>query len=147
MEAAPETTPQPPTAPPGPPAPLRPEDERVLATLLHLCGLLWFFGIPGIVGVLLIWLLKREQSAFVDHHGKEALNFQVSLLLYGAVIAAAALIGGVLTACLFGVLLLVPAVLAGVALLILQLVTAILGAVEANRGGYYQYPLAIRLLR
>lgn len=134
-------------APPGPPPPLRPEDERLLATLIHLCGLLWVLGIPGIVGVLLIWLLKRDQSAFVDHHGKEATNFQISLLVYGVAIAGVAVIGFVLTIVLVGFLLFIPAILASVGLVILQVVTAILGAIEANRGGYYRYPLTIRFIR
>lgn len=119
----------------------------MLATLIHLCGLLWVLGIPGIVGVLLIWLLKRDQSAFVDHHGKEATNFQISLLIYAVAIAGVAMIGFVLTIVLVGFLLFIPAVLAGVGLVILQIVTAILGAIEANQGRYYRYPLTIRFLR
>lgn len=146
MKSPPERAPAPPT-PPGPPPPLRPEDERLLATLIHLCGLLWVLGIPGIVGVLLIWLLKRDQSAFVDHHGKEATNFQISLLVYGVAIAGVAVIGFVLTIVLVGFLLFIPAILASVGLVILQVVTAILGAIEANRGGYYRYPLTIRFIR
>ena len=134
-------------SPPGPPVPLRPEDERVLATLIHLCGLLWVVGIPGIVGVLLIWLLKRDQSTFVDYHGKEAMNFQISLLIYSVAIAGVAMIGFILTIVLVGFLLFIPAILAGVALVILQIVTAILGAIEANQGRHYRYPLSIRLIR
>ncbi|HVR73197.1 MAG TPA: DUF4870 domain-containing protein [Planctomycetota bacterium] len=146
MESPPEPASVTPS-PPAPPPPLRPEDERLLATLIHLCGLLWVLGIPGIVGVLLIWLLKRDQSAFVDHHGKEATNFQISLLVYGVAIAGVAVIGFVLTIVLVGFLLFIPAILASVALVILQVVTAILGAIEANRGGYYRYPLTIRFIR
>lgn len=134
------------TPAPGPPPPLRPEEERTFATLTHLSGLLWVVGVPGIVGVLLVWLLKRDQSAFVDFHGKEALNFQISLILYGAALAGLAVIGFVLMVVLVGFLLFIPAVLASVGLVILQVVTAVLGAVEANRGGYYRYPLTIRLV-
>lgn len=146
MEAEPTTRPaQPP--PPGPPAPLRPEEERTFATLIHLSGLLWLLGFPGIVGVLLVWLLKRDQSAFVDLHGKEALNFQISLILYGIVLTGLALVGFVLMFILVGFFLFVPAVVASVGLVILQVVTAVLGAVEANRGGTYRYPLTIRFIR
>ena len=54
--------------------------------LAHLLPLLGFL-IPGmnIVVPLLIWLTKRNESAFLDHHGREALNFQISLTLLAAI--------------------------------------------------------------
>lgn len=150
MDSEPGTGPHPanpaPSAPLPAPAPLRPEEERTFATLIHLSGLLWLLGFPGVVGVLLIWLLKRDQSAFVDVHGKEALNFQISLILYGIAIGGVALIGFFLTVVLVGFVLLIPAMIASVALLILQIVTSILAAMEANRGAYYRYPLTLRLV-
>lgn len=145
--APPAQPPQPaPPGPPGPPGPLRPEEERIFATLIHLSGLLWLLSFPGIVGVLLIWLLKRDQSAFVDAHGKEAMNFQISFLIYGIALTALALMGFVLTFIVVGLFLFIPAVVASIGLIVLQVVTAILGAVEANRGGHYRYPLTIRFL-
>lgn len=126
--------------------PPRPEDERLYATLIHLSGLLWLFGVPGIVGVLIIWLLQRDRSAFVDVHGKEAMNFQLSLTIYGLALVILAFAGSILSVILVGLVLLVPAVVLGVALLVFQVVVAILGAVEANRGDYFRYPLAIRFI-
>lgn len=132
--------------PPGPPGPLRPEEERIFGTLIHLSGLLWLLSFPGIVGVLLIWLLKRDRSAFVDAHGKEALNFQISFLIYGIGLTALAIVGFVLTFVIVGIFLFIPAVVASIGLIVLQVVTAILGAIEANRGGYYRYPLTLRFI-
>lgn len=126
--------------------PPRPEDERLYATLIHLSGLLWLFGVPGIVGVLIIWLLQRERSAFVDTHGKEGMNFQLSMMIYGLTLAILAFAGSLLSVILVGFVLLIPAVVLAVALIVFQVVVAILGAVEANRGGYFRYPLAIRFL-
>ncbi|MFP3941359.1 MAG: DUF4870 domain-containing protein [Thermoanaerobaculia bacterium] len=126
--------------------PPRPEDERLYATLIHLSGLLWLFGVPGIVGVLIIWLLQRDRSAFVDAHGKEAMNFQISMMIYGLALAILAFAGSILSVILVGLVLLVPAVVLAVALIVFQVVVAILGAVEANRGGHFRYPLAIRFL-
>lgn len=148
MTSEPASSPDHPPSPgpPGPPGPLRPEEERIFATLIHLSGLLWLLSFPGIVGVLLIWLLKRDQSAFVDTHGKEALNFQISFLIYGVGLAALTLVGFVLTFIVVGLFLFIPAIVASIGLLVLQVVTAILGAVEANRGGTYRYPLAIRFI-
>lgn len=126
--------------------PPRPEDERLYATLIHLSGLLWLFGVPGIVGVLIIWLLQRDRSTFVDAHGKEAMNFQISMMIYGLGLAILAFAGSVLSVILVGLVLLIPAVALAVALVVFQVVVAILGAVEANRGGYFKYPLAIRFI-
>lgn len=126
--------------------PPRPEDERLYATLIHLSGLLWLFGVPGIVGVLIIWLLQRDRSTFVDAHGKEAMNFQISMMIYGLALAVLAFAGSILSVILVGLVLLVPAVVLAVALIVFQVVVAILGAVEANRGGHFRYPLAIRFI-
>jgi uncharacterized Tic20 family protein len=144
--AQPGQSAQTPPGPPGPPRPLRPEEERIFGTLIHLSGLLWLLSFPGIVGVLLIWLLKRDQSAFVDAHGKEALNFQISFLIYGIGLTALAIVGFVLTFVIVGIFLFIPAVVASIGLIVLQVVTAILGAIEANRGGYYRYPLTLRFI-
>jgi len=83
--------------------------------------------------VLILWLVKRDLSPFVDDHGKEALNFQISLTIY-AVIAWA-----------------LAAVLIGFALLpilaVLALVGTIRGISAARDGRAYRYPMCIRLIR
>ncbi len=50
------------------------ENDRMLAMLLHLSSL-----VVGFFGPLIIWLVKKEESPFIDHHGKSALNFQLSI--------------------------------------------------------------------
>ena len=57
--------------------------------LCHLSAFAGFTGIPfgTILGLLVIWLLKREESPFIDTHGKEALNFQISVIIYGIISA------------------------------------------------------------
>lgn len=111
---------------PGAPGVVTP-DDRTMALLIHLLAL-----VSGFLGPLIIWLVKRDQSAFVDHHGKEGLNFQLTLLLawFVAMLAALILIG----------LLLIPV------LLVLQILFPILAAVAANRGELYRYPLTIRFI-
>lgn len=103
-------------------------DDRNLAMLAHLLGI-----VSGFVGALIIWLIKKDQSAFIDEQGKEALNFQITILI-GFVIA------GVLTVILIGALLM-PV------LLIVNLVFCILAAVAVSKGEHYKYPFAIRLLK
>ena len=103
-------------------------DDRNLAMLAHLLGI-----VSGFVGALIIWLIKKDQSAYVDVQGKEALNFQSTMLIafVGAWILMFILIG----------MLLMPL------LLIANLVFCILAAVAASNGKSYRYPVAIRLLK
>jgi uncharacterized Tic20 family protein len=103
-------------------------DDCNLAMLAHLLGV-----ITGFVGPLVIWLIKKDSSAFIDQEAKEALNFQITIVI-GWVIAAILsmiLIGGLL----FPVL------------MVVNLVCCILGAVSASKGMPYRYPFAIRLLK
>ncbi|MEB2345094.1 MAG: DUF4870 domain-containing protein [Deltaproteobacteria bacterium] len=108
--------------------------ERNWAVFCHLGG---FAGLvlPGLGHVLVplvLWLLRRDRSAFVDDHGREALNFQISITLY-AIVATA------LMWVLIGFLLIV--VVVGV-----QLVFMVLASVAASHGERYRYPLTLRLV-
>ncbi|MGB5757086.1 MAG: DUF4870 domain-containing protein, partial [Acidimicrobiales bacterium] len=111
---------------PAPPGTIT-SDDRSMAMLIHLLSL-----VAGFIGPLIVWLIKRDQSAFIDYHGKEALNFQISMFIYWIVALLAMII-------LIGFLL-IPV------LLVLQLLFPILAAVAANKGEYYRYPLSIRLI-
>ena len=100
---------------------------------LHLAGLCHYICLipgAGVILPLVLWHVKKEDSPYIDEHGKEAVNFQISILIYFAVSVALcfAIIGFVL----------VPAVL------LFQLVTCIIAAVRANDGGMMRYPLTIR---
>lgn len=103
-------------------------DDRNLAMLAHLLGI-----VSGFIGALIIWLIKKDQSTFIDEQGKEALNFQITVMI-GFAIAM------VLTVILIGALL-VPV------LLIVNLVFCVLAAVAVSKGEHYKYPFAIRLLK
>ena len=104
-----------------------------MALLCYLISFVGFFVPFGnIVGPLVVWLVKREQSPFVDHHGKEAINFQISLTIY-------ALASLLLMLILVGFLLLPAVVVFGI-------VMVIIAAVRANEGVEYRYPLTIRLV-
>ena len=90
---------EPNTLPPLPPMPLKPvgpKDERLWGMFCHLSALIALIGIPGAVGPLVIWLIKREEYGLVNDQGRESLNFQLTMLLiYGlAVLALNILTGG-----------------------------------------------------
>jgi uncharacterized Tic20 family protein len=110
------------------------QDERTWGMLAHLAAFLFFicpFG--NVIGPLIVWLVKRDQSEFIADQGKEALNFNISVLL-------AALICGALVFILIGILL-------GVALFIFWLAMTIVAAIKANEGVRYRYPFTLRLVK
>src|SRR5262249_28657126 len=59
------------------------DEERLWGMLCHLSALLGYFALGlSFVGPLVCWLIKRDTSPFVDANGKEALNFQLNILIY-----------------------------------------------------------------
>lgn len=108
--------------------------SRTWEVLCHLPSFTgWAFPFGNIFGPLVVWLLKHAESPDIDHHGKEAMNFQLSVTLY--------------------LLLLVPFcfVLIGIPfvimLVVLDVVLTIVAAVKASTGQPYRYPLTIRFIR
>ena len=79
----------PPLEPAGLPAREPNKDARMWAMFAHLAGFAFLLpvipGIGSIIGPLVIWLIKKDQYPFVDEQGKEALNFQITMLIYGIV--------------------------------------------------------------
>ncbi|MCH5377676.1 MAG: DUF4870 domain-containing protein [Planctomycetes bacterium] len=102
-------------------------DDRMWAALAHLSILI---GLTSIVGPLVIWLVKRDTSAFVDDQAKEALNFQLSCLI--ATLATAA-------SCILSPLALV--------IIVGGIVYGVLAGVEANKGNWYRYPYTFRMIK
>lgn len=125
------------------PVPMTPSDETTWSTLAHLSWLVGsLVGLP-LLGPLVAYLVLRSRGPFVRHHTAEALNAQLSLLVYGL---AVAVVGGLLTLITFG--LLAPAwALAGLVLVIGGAVLTIVAAVAASGGRWYRYPLTIRFVR
>ena len=108
---------------------------RTWTVLCHASALVGFF-VPWaghILGPLIVWLVKRGDSPEIDEHGKESLNFQISMLIYN-------LIAGVLCLVLIGFVIL------GI-LHILNLVLVIVASIQASEGKLYRYPITIRLIK
>ncbi len=135
-------TPKPPEAPVGaaPAGQAGKETNRdacMWAMFCHLAGLGGFLPLAPVLGSiiapLIIWQIKKDQFAFVDEQGKEAVNFQISILIY-------ALAAGVLCLACIGVALL-PAVY------IFDVVFLLIAGVKANNGEHYRYPLTIRFIK
>ena len=118
------------TQAPPPPEGGAPQDQRTLALLSHLLGI-----VTGFIGALVIWLISKDDTSkgFVIDQAKEALNFQITVLI-------AFVISWVLMFVLIGMLLLPLVALA-------NLVLCILAAVKSNNGEAYRYPFTLRLIK
>jgi hypothetical protein len=106
-------------------------NTAVAAHLSTFAGLVVPFG--SVIGPLAVWLSRRDRDPFIDQAGREALNFGISIAVYGLVALVAALM-------LVGIPLLIVGVMAWVVL-------ASLAAVKASQGQAYRYPLTMRLVR
>jgi len=108
-----------------------------MGMLIHLLALL-----TGFIGVLILWLMKKDQSRFVDHHGRESLNFMLSLLLYSICMMALLMVVGILTLGI-GFFIFFPVYFL---LIIGSIVLEILACMAANRGEWHRYPITIRFI-
>jgi uncharacterized Tic20 family protein len=101
----------------------------------HAVGLVdfGFTAVPGLIASLVVWLIKKDEDPEVDFHGKEAINFQITLMVAWAV-------GALLTFCVIGIPILV-------ALPFVKIVLMIVAAVKAANGERWRYPWTFRVLR
>ena len=110
------------------------QDERMWAMFCHLsafAGYIVPFG--SILGPLVIWSIKKEQFPAIDEHGKEALNFQISIAIY-------MIISAILIVIVVGIFLLI-------ALVVFRLILIIMASIKANNGEYFKYPLSIQFIK
>ena len=113
------------------------KDARMWAMFCHLAGLAGFVVpviLSGIIAPLIVWQIKKDDHPFIDEHGKEALNFQISIGIYA-----------------FVSILLIPLFCIGAFLVaavgIFNLVFLLIAAIKANNGFHYRYPLCIRFIK
>ena len=103
------------------------KDSKTMAMLAHL------LGIVGFLGPLIVWLIKKDQSPFIDDQGKEALNFQITVLI-GYVI------GGITAFFCIGTLI-------ALAVFVCNIIFCIMAGMKANQGIAYRYPLNLRFIK
>ena len=112
-----------------------PRAARKWGMICHIIALVGLLGngIGFVLGPLIVWMIKKEDHPFVDEQGKEALNFQITMML-------------IMLACGFLAFFLIGFFLLPFALL-MAIVFPIIGAIKANDGEHYRYPFAIRLIK
>jgi uncharacterized Tic20 family protein len=123
---------------PPPPAPVNVSaivNVRTWAAFIHASALLGVvLHFPGhLLGPLILWFIKRDDAPELDAHGKEAVNFQISMLIYNAVAAVfcLVLVGFVFLAILW----------------VLNAIFVIIAAIKASDGEFYRYPMTIRFIQ
>lgn len=104
------------------------DDEKLMAMLIYLSSFVTSF-----IGPLIIWLLKKDESEFVDYHGKEYINFVISYFIYSTV-------AGISMLLLIGFVLLPIVGITG-------FVFTILACVKAYGGEKYKIPLIFRFIK
>jgi uncharacterized Tic20 family protein len=110
------------------------ESERNWAMLCHLSAFAgFFFPFGGIIGPLICWLSRKDESQWIDQNGKASLNFQISILLYM-----------VLAIPLCFILIGIPIV---IFLIFLKVICIIIGSVKASKGEEFRYPVAIPFIQ
>ena len=107
---------------------MSPADEKLWATLTHVGGILFHWLAP-----LIAYLVLKDRGPFVRWHTRQALNFQLTLLL--------AYIGGAVLSLVFIGLFVIAAAF------VLNIVFGIIAAMAANRGEFYKYPVAIEFVK
>ncbi|TBU92609.1 DUF4870 domain-containing protein [Phytopseudomonas dryadis] len=120
--------------PSQPPVPTPSQSARQWAMLCHFAAALGFvFPFGNLIGPLIVWQIKREQDAFIDEQGKEALNFQIT-------VAIAAIVSILLMLVLIGFLLLSLVAIGAIVL-------SIIAGIKAGEGRSYRYPFCLRLVK
>lgn len=117
-------------------SPLPTAQERQWAMLAHLSTLApYIIALPfiGFAGPLVVRATKGEESAWVDNHAKEALNFQLTLLIGYAV--------SLVTACF------VVGIVLGIGIALFSLAVTVMAAIKANNGEVFRYPATIRFVK
>jgi len=110
-------------------------DTMRWASICHIIALVGLLGngIGFVLGPLIVWLLKKDDHPFIDEQGKEALNFQITMII-------ALAISGLLALVLIGFVLLF---VVG----IFMTVMPIIAAIKASEGKHYRYPVSIRFVK
>lgn len=113
-----------------PPANTGTSDDNSVAMLVHLSGIFLSFIVP-----LIVWLVNKDkpEKAFLNEHSKEALNFQITLLI-------AYFVSGILMMVLIGFLTYAVAWIGCI-------VFSVLAGLAANKGESYRYPISLRLIK
>ena len=120
------------------------QNDKNYSSITHLSGFAgWFFPFGNIIAPLILWIAKKNESSYIDSHGKSAVNFQLSLIVYGFLLALLIIPIAIFTLGLG----LVAIVLGIIPAIILKFILIISASMKANNGEQYHYPFTIEFIK
>ncbi|WP_394746667.1 DUF4870 domain-containing protein [Spongiimicrobium salis] len=122
-------------------------EDYATISLMHYAQLLNFMGPFGLIVPLILWSGKKHEIKDMDTHGKQILNYQISLLMYSLIFFFLFFISFILTFIFIGFLFMFLLILVAIPLALLNIIPPILGGSAAGKGKYYKYPMTIRFIK
>ncbi len=137
-----------PSAPPAASASSVSADDRQWGLFLHLSALSGFvIGLGFLLGPLILWVVRKDKSPFIDRHGKAAVNFQLNLLILVIAVVAVGVVAIIGTLGI-GALVVVPLFIIGaLALTVAEVLFPVRAALRANEGKEPDYPVLVTFLK
>ena len=145
--------------------------QKNIAAIIHLSTLAKFvFPLGNFIAPLILWTVNKDKSEFIDNHGKQAINFQLSILLYAVIIGSLTIplfLFGVLNSVHFpefwhfydfdfhlsrreGINVAIVTIIAAfltILAIVFELIFIIIATSKANQGEPYNYPITIKFLK
>jgi len=120
------------------------KNDKNYSSITHLSGFAgWFFPFGNILAPLILWIARKNDSTYIDAHGKAAVNFQLSIIFYCFLLAILILPITILTLGL-GLLAIIIGIIPAI---ILKFALIISASLKANNGEYYDYPFTIEFIK
>ena len=119
-------------------------NDKNYSAITHLSGFAgWFFPFGNVLAPLVLWSAKKEDSSYINDHGKAAVNFQLSWVLYGFLLVLLFVPIAILTLGL-GIIAIVIGIIPAV---ILKIALTTNASIKANSGERYDYPFTIEFIK
>lgn len=120
------------------------QNDKNYSSITHLSSFAgWIFPFGNVIAPLVLWIAKKNESAYIDNHGKAVVNFQLSLMLYSFLLALLIIPITIFTLGLG----LIAVILGIIPVIILIIVSVISASIKATNGEYYQYPFTIEFIK
>lgn len=120
------------------------QNDKNYSTLTHLSGFAgWFFPFGNVILPFILWSSKKNESAYINAHGKTAVNFQLSVLFYCFLLALL-----IIPITIFTLGLGLVAIIVGfIPAIIYKIILVITASIKATNGEYYNYPFTIEFVK
>lgn len=120
------------------------QNDKNYSSITHLSSFVgWIFPFGNVILPFVLWSAKKGESAYIDTHGKAAVNFQLSIMLYSFLLALL-----IIPLTIFTLGLGLIAVILGIIPVIIIIIAAIISAsIKATNGEYCHYPFTIEFIK